>query len=177
MSSFDVQIWYDERNACTLYSVLQDGLDTCEADRFIQRFIDKKEFDDDLNKLIAFIQNTIAGRHGAHRSFFRDEASAKALPPKRSRELSRLAVGLELEHPLRWYCYPVRKEVLILLNGGLKTKTELPHQDNPDLRGRFYDAQRFVRVIDQALQNREIQVHGRFLCDHLGEPITTLTLL
>ena len=90
---------------------------------FLNRMEDKEEIADDLNNLLIWIEE-IGENYGANKyRFFRNEyifADVQALPPPR-KQMAIFEIPVE---DLRLYCMVLNEHVVILFNGGIKTKDD-----------------------------------------------------
>ncbi len=164
MTSFELEIWDDETDLVTFYTVRWEGAGESETDKFFTRMRALPDMRLALQELGNLITEVIGNTHGAHEAFFnRIENWAVALPPK-----GRVRLGeLEMEFdgfPLRLYGYRVTDELVILFNGGIKTARTA--QESQDLSMKFYDANEFAKRIQRALTSGEIRPEGRFLKDN-----------
>lgn len=102
-----------------------------------------------LNDLNAAIQ-LIGTKYGAHLEYFRDErdlqhrGEAMAIPSKTI-----------LRSQLRLYCHVLSPRVVILFNGGIKTKGPISAQQCPNVAPHFRLANTLTPIIDQALEEGE----------------------
>ena len=156
MGSFALQLWDDESNYVTYYSVVKLDCDVpvMEVDLFFNRFNDNeyKEFAEDILYLLI---ETIGNKYGAVDAFFnRVENKAFALPPKKSDWLESLKLDY-LHFPLRLFAYRINENIVILFNGGLKT-AKTAQKSRFSIK--FYEAQHFVTKIEEALKNGEIGI-------------------
>jgi len=127
-----------------------------EPDKFFARFENEPEWEEDLNNLVAWIED-IGRKRGAREFLFRFEESAQALPP-REKFLAELPV-----RDLRLYCVRLSDEIVILANGGAKTSQKVA--DSPDLLAKFRFANLAAKRITEMIQNKEFRFTGKTISD------------
>lgn len=156
MSTFELQIWDDETDKVTFYTVRWEDSDLSETDKFFEKYY--KSDPEATQKLMSLLIDAIGTDHGAIDVFFnRPEDGVFGLPPK-----GRITVDEIIFHypnfPLRLYALRIndREDLVVLFNGG--TKTSQTNQESPDLNMKFKDAVSFGKRIDQALQEGIIEV-------------------
>ena len=83
MNTFELEIWDDEGEKCTFYTVRKEDATLSETDKFFTRYEnDSHEFHEKANELLVLIQVIIGDTYGATDDFFdRYENKAQALPP------------------------------------------------------------------------------------------------
>lgn len=154
MPTFVLEVWDDEGCKATLYTIRKFGAEDSETDKFFLRFENDPAYKENAQQLVSFILSVICDAQGAREHFFRFETQASALPPKPS-QVRGLAFDFE-EFPLRLYCLRISDELVVLMNGGIKTSSKA--QDSPDIRARFSEANRFAKAIDRALKEKSIWI-------------------
>jgi hypothetical protein len=162
VSSFAIEVWDDEAEKVTFYSVRWEDGQYSEMERFLSRIDAIPEMKQPLQELIHLILEVIGNTHGAQEAFFnRFENRVTALPPKGNIKISEL----ELDYrgfPLRLYCLALSEEIVILFNGGIKDSQTV--QESKDvITAKFYEANEFAKRILTALNAEEILVEGRQL--------------
>ena len=167
MSSFAIEVWDDEAEKVTFYSVRWDDGEHSEMDRFLLRIDAIPEMKQSLQELIQLIKEVIGNTYGAHEAFFnRFENRVTALPPKGKIKISEL----ELDYrgfPLRLYCLALSEGVVILFNGGIKNSQTV--QESKDvISTKFFEANEFAKRILAAYNAEEIIVEGRQIKDYKG---------
>lgn len=160
MNTFALEIWYDEGNICTLYTVrwvTDDDDAPSETDRFFDTYaVPEHPFEEKALQLFRLITESIGNRYGATDDFFdRAENKAQALPPKPKRWVEEIK-DLGINFPLRLYCYRVTEQIVVLFNGGIKDAHSA--QESKNLSMKFYEAQTFVKKIEEALQSGMIEI-------------------
>jgi hypothetical protein len=160
MNTFAIEIWYDEGNICTLYTLrwVKDDFDTAsETDKFFNKYaISDHQHEEKALQLFRLITESIGNRYGATDDFFdRVENKAQALPPKPKRWVEEIK-DLGINFPLRLFCYRVSEQIVILFNGGIKDAGSA--QESKNLSMKFYEAQTFVKKIEESLQSKMIEI-------------------
>lgn len=168
MNTFVLEIWYDEGQACTFYSVHKNTDETesshSETDKFFDTYTAPGHpMANKAYELFRLITQSIGNKYGATDDFFdRTENLAQALPPLPKRGVEEIR-QLGTRFPLRLFCYRVTAQIVILFNGGSKEAQTIAQ--NPGLSMKFYEAQAFTKKIIAALMSREllISANGRYL--------------
>lgn len=169
MSTFELEIWNDELDYCTFYSIKCAGKTENEADIFFMRFEDETNpHYENAIIILNMLIDSIGNKYGAIDVFFdRHKNEANALPPKRKKTLPELQV-LKLHFPLRLYCYRVTNSIVIIFNGGIKdSRTD---QESPDLSMKFFEAQTYAKKIKSAIIDKMLLIGGggKYLTDFNG---------
>jgi hypothetical protein len=167
VSSFAIEVWDDEAEKVTFYSVRWEDAEYSEIDKFLLRIGSIPELKDALQQLVQLITEVIGNTYGAHEAFFnRFENRVTALPPKGNIKISEI----ELDYggfPLRLYCLALSEEAVILFNGGIKNSQAV--QESKDvISTKFYEANDFAKRILNAYNAGEIIVDGRLITDYKG---------
>lgn len=103
-----------------------------------------------LNQFIVEIGN----KHGADKRHFKHERRAEALPPPYY-----IQPGEPNKYGLRLYCIRLTTEVVILLNGDLKTDDD-PEKCN-NCKNHFKLANKLSKKIDDAIEKGFIKLSGK----------------
>jgi hypothetical protein len=116
------------------------------------KFLDKREeflSTEHIAKEYQILIETLfqIGRRGALRHYFKDEKSANYLP-KVNEKVKELNIQ---DYGLRLYCIRLRDDLLILLNGAVKTKQN--PMDCPNVYEHFKNAINIADALDKALEN------------------------
>lgn len=163
MNTFALQIWYDEGDICTFYTVAlinEDDDAVSETDKFFDRYaIPEHPLEDHAMQLFQLIIGSIGNKYGAIDDFFdRLENNAQALPPKPKKWIEEIGINF----PLRLFCYRITEQVVILFNGGVK---DAYSAQESNLRSKFYEAQIFAQKIRDAVQSGMIKISddGRYI--------------
>lgn len=172
MNTFTLEVWYDEGSICTFYTVrwITDNEDAAsETDKFFDEYaIPSHSLEDEAVQLFRLITQSIGNKYGATDDFFdRPENKAQALPPKPKQWVEEIK-ALGRNFPLRLFCYRITEQIVILFNGGIKNASSAQESDNLSMK--FYEAQTFVKKIEEALQSEMIEISndGRYLQDFGG---------
>ena len=129
---------------CTIYT-LQFLRDTeSEFEKFINKFIDNAEYNEDYTRIAAFVSRI--ARTGALERYFRQEGkmndSVVALPVIASK--------------LRLYCLRLSDKILILGNGGVKaTRT---YDEDSILKGYVMTLQKFENLLQQGIDDGSVVI-------------------
>lgn len=135
-------------NKVTFYSVVKEGERTNMFLEFVNRIAQKKELTEDLKQIQVWLKR-IGDKFGAKEQYFRFEQAAHALPPP--------AKYIKMNSMLRLYCMRVNNNAVVLFSGDVKT-THLA-QDCPHVRRYFNEAVHLTTKIDEAIRERQIQIH------------------
>lgn len=167
MISFALEIWNDETERATFYTVRWEDAEHSEMDKFILRMQEDPEMKRPLQELLHLITEVIGNNHGANEAFFnRFENRVTALPPRGNIKISEI----ELDYrgfPLRLYCLALNEELVILFNGGVKDSQEV-QQSTGLITAKFYEANEFAKKIQSALSAGIISIAGRQIVDYKG---------
>lgn len=132
------------------YTIRFENKEYTEFEDFLNRMVNEKKYTDDFQNLFLWLQN-IGDLYGAQEKFFRPEQNAQALPPPAQMQ-KLMSVGVE---DLRLYCLRLNNSVVLLFNGGIKTKQLA--QDCPNVSSCFRTANQLVIKINQLFQEKEIR--------------------
>lgn len=173
MNTFVLEIWNDEGNRWSFYTVRPDTDGAAsETDRFFDTYSALQHpLQEKAMQLFRLITESIGNRYGATNDFFdRAENSAQALPPKPKQRVEEIK-NLGINFPLRLYCYRITEQIVILFNGGIKDAGSV--QECTNLRIKFYEAQTYIKRIEDALQSETIEfsIDDRHLLSFDGEEI------
>ena len=162
MISFALEVWDDEAEKVSFYTVRWENSDISETDKFFDKMNNIPEMRPHVQELAKLIAEVIGNTYGAHDSFFnRFENRATALPPRGHIKLSEL----ELDYtgfPLRLYCLALSEELVILFNGGIKN-ARTPQESTDSISMKLYEANDFAKRIFTALNQGEIVIEGRII--------------
>jgi hypothetical protein len=172
MNNFVVEIWDDQSDKVTYYTVRKTGETVSETDKFFERYSDQAAYREHVDELISFLLKSMGDQLGARECFFRHERNAHAVPPV---HLNTLKISFQ-GFPLRLYCLRLTDHMVILMNGGVKTSRTA--QDSPDLVHSFGEANRFAKVIDRAIIDRDcfVSIDGRSLLPSFEKESLTFDL-
>lgn len=133
----------------TYYTVCFEDERYNELEDFIVRHQANDAIQDEFADLLGWIKQ-IGNRIGAQPKHFRHEGKASALPPN--------AYLLEIDYTenLRLYCLRISEGLVVLFNGGIKTKAARTADECPVVRPYFKKAQRLTQAIDNCIKQGEI---------------------
>ena len=80
MNTFALEIFDDQGQVCTFYTVRWEDATLSETDKFFQKFRYDEQLKNSLRELASFLEVVIGDEHGALEYFFRFENAAQALP-------------------------------------------------------------------------------------------------
>ena len=120
MNTFALEIFDDQGQVCSFYTVRWEGADLSETDKFFVKYENDSTFQRPLQELAKFISNKIGDEMGALEDFFRFENAAQALPPSGTYKVEDLYINFG-NFPLRLYCLRISETLVVLFNGGEKT--------------------------------------------------------
>lgn len=156
MNTFALEIWDDESEKVTWYTVRWEDVDVSETDKFFTKVYSDEDYREAAQELATLLTEVIGNTYGATDAFLnRFENNFNALPPQGKLKIEEITISYP-EFPLRLYCLKLNEQLVILFNGGVKTADSA--QDSPDLSMKFKEAQQFADVILKALQDGTIYV-------------------
>jgi hypothetical protein len=156
VNTFTLELWDDEADKCTFYSVRWDGAKENETDKFFNKYDSMADFRESAQMLLSFILESIGEDYGAIDALFnRFENEVVGLPNKGKVTVGEI-VFLYPNFPLRLYALREnnRQDLVILFNGGVKSSQT--NQGSKDLNLKWIEACRFAKRIEEALRNKEI---------------------
>ncbi|MDF2456213.1 MAG: hypothetical protein K0R51_2206 [Cytophagaceae bacterium] len=136
------------------YTVELEG-SSPEFDDFQKRMALIPDYKPELIRIFQFIKD-IGEIYGAHETQFRHERSAHALPPK-----YHIIETIPGKFGLRLYCIRLSPNVVILLNGDMKTDHD--PEICPNCRKHFNLANKIANKIDEAIIEKSLRVIGNEL--------------
>ncbi|MBR1627606.1 MAG: hypothetical protein IJ681_10755 [Bacteroidales bacterium] len=143
MAKSELVLMEDAKN-CTLYTIQFLSADETEFEKFYKKFVDSKEFNADLMRIVSFIDRI--ADFGALERFFRPEGKINdnvvALPVVSSK--------------LRLYCLRLSDKILIIGNGGNKKVGK--YQEDKELNGYVVTLQKFDKLIKEGIKSGAIEV-------------------
>ncbi len=169
-----VEVFSDEGNKVTFYTVRKEDSEISETEDFFKRVSEKAEYYEDTLKLVRLLSNQIANLYGAHEKYFnRYERKATALPPKKYRAFKAEEVVSFSYSPLRLYTLKISESIVVLFNGGIKL-TDGRAQDDPNVSMYFHEANEYASRIIQAIKDDMICLNEKSMVDFQGNKIITL---
>jgi hypothetical protein len=154
VSSFELEIWDDETERVTFYTVRWEDAPSSETERFFEKHYELEP--DATQELMSLIIDTIGTDHGAIDDFFnRHENIVTALPHQGKITIDEIKFHFP-NFPLRLYALRInnRQDLVILFNGGIKSAAT--NELSIDLNLKFLEANAFARTIEKALQEEMI---------------------
>ncbi|HAN37319.1 MAG TPA: hypothetical protein DCQ29_00330 [Chitinophagaceae bacterium] len=171
MNTFVLEIFDDQGQACTFFTVRWQDATLSETDKFFQQFRYHEQLKTPLQELATFLKVAIGDEYGALESFFRFENTAQALPPAGTHQVEDININFG-NFPLRLYCLRMSESLVVLFNGGEKTAaTAQAGKTNKA----FQEANVFAQRILKALQEKEIYIgsnHRTFCSSDGGNEIS-----
>lgn len=168
MNIFELEIWNDECRSCTFYTVKNDSENYNETDKFLLKYSENPEYEEDAQTLLSFIIYSIGDEHGAIDELFnRYENEVTGLPSKGKISLGELTYHYP-SFSLRLYALKITDEIVILFNGGIK---DGPTNQTSSLNIKWIEACNYAKRILQALKEGEFQIDvtNRKLISHKGD--------
>ena len=156
MNTFALELWDDEANKCTFYTVRWDEAEENETNKFFNKYYSIAEMKQSTQELMSFVLESIGEDHGAIEALFnRFENEVIGLPNKGKVTLGEI-VFIYPNFPLRLYALRVnnRSDLVVLFNGGIKSAQT--NQDSKDLNIKWMEACQFARRIEEAFRDKEI---------------------
>jgi hypothetical protein len=174
VSTFELEIWDDEADKVTFYTVRWQDSAVSETDKFFEKHekLDKKA----TQELLSLLIDSIGTDHGAVDEFFnRPEDGVTGLPPKGKITVDEVKFHYP-QFPLRLYALRIknREDLVVLFNGG--TKSAETNQESPDLNLKFIEAKAFGKRIEQALYDGTIIIDAESRTLKLFDGSDTLVL-
>ena len=148
MNIFAQIVEYEIFDLVTYYSVQSENDELCEMDKFVQKFIDEEEYQEDFNIIISIIIE-MGERRRAKEKWFRPENEAHALPPP-TQEVKHFLIDKIGNYQLRLYCIWLSENIVILLNGDVKNAQTI-QESTSQLYDKFLFARKVGKVITDKL--------------------------
>lgn len=158
MNIFELEIWDNEGDKCTFYSVKEEGADKNETDYFFEKYYSEDDFKTEVQELLMFITSAIGDNHGAIDEIFnRTENDVDGLPTQGQLKLGEF--NYHFPHfPLRLYALKVTENIVILFNGGIKDgKTN----QTSSLHFKWVEACNYAKRIIEAINDGSIIVNPK----------------
>ena len=153
---FALEVFNDEGNCCTFYSVRWENQEISETDKFFQKFQNDAINKISLQKLVAFLE-VIMEEKGAQEAFFRLENNAHALPPQGKHLINEITIDFA-NFPLRLYCLRLSNALIVLFNGAEKTSSTAQGGKTSMV---FAEANTFAKRILDALYHKDIYIENK----------------
>ncbi|MDO6431917.1 hypothetical protein Q4E93_15025 [Flavitalea sp. BT771] len=161
MNTFVLEIWDDEANKVTFYTVRKENARQNETDRFFNKYDAIAEFKRPVQELLSFVLDSVGEDHGAIDVLFnRFENEVVGLPNKGKVNVGGI-VFLYPNFPLRLYALRIngRSDLVVLFNGGVKSAQT--NQGSRDLNLKWIEACQFAKRIEEAIRDKEIIIDNR----------------
>jgi len=120
LNTFALEIFDDQGQVCTFYTVRWVDEELSETDKFFVKYENHSTFQRPLQELAKFITKKIGDEMGALEDFFRFVNAAQALPPSGTYKVEDIYIDYG-NFPLRLYCLRISETLVVLFNGGEKT--------------------------------------------------------
>jgi len=149
----------EQTDTVSLYSICLNEEQESEFEKFILKFKDNGEVNEDYKKILfalsKIVSNGVFERHFRIEGKMNDSVCALSINSKK----------------LRLYCLRISDQILIVGNGGVKkTRT---YQEDEELLGYVISLQKFESLLKQAQKNGEITIEKNIIT-HIEEKIFTL---
>ena len=137
----------EQSELVSLYSIKFNGEDITEFEKFLQKFKDNAELNEDFQRIVYALSKILD--RGALERYFRPEGRMND---------NVCAVPIE-SGKLRLYCLRMSDQILIVGNGGVKsTRT---YNEDPILSGYVLDLQKFEKLINAGIKDGSISVQEK----------------
>jgi DNA-binding protein len=154
VNTFALEIFDDQGQVCTFYTVRWEDATLSETDKFFQKFRYDEQLKNSLRELASFLEVVIGDEHGALEYFFRFENAAQALPPSGTYKVQDVFIYYG-NFPLRLYCLRISENLVVLFNGAEKTAATA---QGGRTSMAFQEANIFAKRMLDALQQKEIYI-------------------
>lgn len=154
MNTFVLEIFDDQGQQCTFYTVRREDAELSETDKFFMKYENDSRFKRPMQELATFISRKIGDEFGALEEFFRFENAAQALPPSGTFKVDGIYINYG-KFPLRLYCLRISENLVVLFNGGEKTANTA---QGGKTSMAFHEANIFAKRILEALINKEMYI-------------------
>jgi len=154
VNTFALEIFDDQGQVCTFYTVRWEDAELSETDKFFVKYEHDSTLQRPLQELAKFISNKIGDEMGALEDFFRFENAAQALPPSGTYKVQDISIKYG-NFPLRLYCLRISENLVVLFNGAEKTAATA---QGGRTSMAFQEANIFAKRILDALQQKEIYI-------------------
>jgi len=159
---FALEVWDDERDKCTFYTVRQDGATATETDKFFTKYYLVPELKTPVQQLLSFVLESVGNDHGAIDALFNRHENEVVGLPNTGKVKVRQLLFVYPDFPLRLYALRInnRDDIVVLFNGGIKSGRT--NQDSKDIHLKWIEACRFAKRIEEALRDGEIIINEKY---------------
>ncbi len=150
MSNFVLEIFDDEGEECSFYTVKRLDEDISETEKFFAKYIQDERLKPYVEEIAILLSIVIGEKYGARDEYFRDERQAQALPPNPKIKKNIVEISIYPNSPLRLYCLKLSNACVVLFNGGEKT-SQTAQEGKTSMS--FYEANGYAEKILGALNS------------------------
>lgn len=154
MNTFALEIFDDQGQVCSFYTVRWENAELSETDKFFEKYENNNTLQRPLQELAKLIFEKIGDEMGALEYFFRFENAAYALPPSGTYKVEDIDINFG-NFPLRLYCLRISETLVVLFNGGEKTADSA---QGGKTSMAFHEANIFAKRIINALTTNYINI-------------------
>lgn len=161
VNTFGVELWDDESEKCTFYTVRWEDAKENETDKFFNKHYSIPALKQATQELLSFVLDSIGEIYGAIAPFFnRYENEVVGLPNKGKVTVGEI-VFLFPNFPLRLYAIRIYNstDLVVLFGGGIKSAQT--NQASKELNLKWLEACQFAKRIENAIRNGEIIVDNK----------------
>ena len=158
MNIFALEVWDDEGQKCTFYTVRWDDSAENETDRFFDKYDAIPELKTAGQQLLSFVLDSVGDDYGAIDALFNRPENEVTGLPNTGRVTVKQILFAYPNFPLRLHALRInnRSDIVILFNGGIKSAWT--NQESKDLHLKWIEACQFAKRIENALKDGEITI-------------------
>ncbi|NVM64467.1 hypothetical protein FHW88_002756 [Mucilaginibacter sp. SG538B] len=158
MNIFALEVWDDEGQKCTFYTVRWDDSDENETDRFFDKYDAIPELKTATQQLLSFVLDSVGDDYGAIDALFNRAENEVTGLPNTGRVTVKQILFAYPNFPLRLYALRInnRSDIVVLFNGGIKSAWT--NQESKDIHLKWVEACQFAKRIEDALKDGEITI-------------------
>lgn len=173
MDIFELEIWDDEAQKCTFYTVREENATQNETDIFFDKYDNDINYKESAQELLSFVLLAIGENHGAVDELFnRNENEVDGLPAQGKINIRELDYHYP-NFPLRLYALKITENIVVLFNGGKKDgKTN----QTSSLHFNWVSACNYAKRIIAAINDKTILVNEQERTLTLYNGTTEITL-
>jgi len=155
---FALEVWDDEGQKCTFYTVRWDDSDENETDRFFDKYDAIPELKTATQQLLSFVLDSVGDDYGAIDALFNRAENEVTGLPNTGRVTVKQILFAYPNFPLRLYALRInnRSDIVVLFNGGIKSAWT--NQESKDIHLKWVEACQFAKRIEDALKDGEITI-------------------